>query len=328
MKSVTYDPKGPIESMVLAESPRPVPKPHEVLIRVVCAGVNRPDVLQRAGLYPVPPGDSPVLGLEVSGLIEEVGEDVTEWKKGDAVTALAPGGGYAEFCAVPQGQVLPIPQGFSFEEAAVLPETWFTVWANLVEMGNLSGKDRLLVHGGSSGIGLTAIQLANTLGAECIVTVGNDEKAEFCRKFGARHAINYRTEKFADRVTEITAGQGVDVILDMVGAPYAQDNVRLLRKDGRLLLIGFLGGSRTEFNFLPVMLKRLRITGSTMRSRSITEKQQIRDALRTHIWPRMDRGELRPYIYQTFPLADVVEAHRLMESSAHIGKILLRVSEA
>ncbi len=326
MKYISYDADDTIESMKVEDTFCPSPKNDEVLIRVNCAGVNRPDLLQRAGLYPVPPGDSPILGLEVAGVIESVGSSVTEWKVGDCVTALAPGGGYAEYCVVPEGTVLPIPAGFSFVEAAALPETWFTVWANLAGMAHLSDKDSLLVHGGSSGIGLTAIQFAKIKGVGCIVTVGNDEKAEFCKKFGAAGAINYRTEKFSEKVLEITKGQGVDVILDMVGAPYLDDNIKLLKKDGRLLMIGFLGGSRSNLNFLHVMLKRLNITGSTMRSRSASEKQRIRDALRDEIWPIIADEGLKPHIFKTFPLEEVVEAHKLMESSAHIGKIVLEVS--
>jgi NADPH2:quinone reductase len=222
---------------------------------------------------------------------------------------------------------LPIPIGFSFAEAAALPETWFTVWANLAGMAHLSDKDSLLVHGGSSGIGLTAIQFAKIKGVQCIVTAGNDEKVEFCKAFGASGAINYRTEKVSDRVLEITKGQGVDVILDMVGAPYLNDNIKLLRKDGRLIMIGFLGGSRSNLNFLQIMLKRLNVTGSTMRSRAASEKQSIRDALREEIWPVISNEGLKPHVFKTFPLGEVSEAHKLMESSEHIGKIVLEVSK-
>jgi NADPH:quinone reductase len=327
MKQIEYGPEGTPESMRLADAPVPQPGKGEILIEVHCAGVNRPDVLQRAGRYPVPAGASPILGLEVAGRVASVGDSVSEWRVGDAITALVPGGGYAEYCVAPASHALPVPAGLSFVEAAGLPETWFTVWANLVDLGRLRKGERLLVHGGASGIGLTAIQLARHLGVECIVTVGSEEKARFCREFGADHAINYRDEDFLAKVQEITGGQGVDVILDIVGAPYAQRNVKALRQDGRLVMIAFLQGSRTEFDFLPVMLKRLVITGSTLRPRSVSEKTAIRDALQREIWPAIEDGSLRPHVFATFPLAEAAEAHRLMESNRHMGKIVLRVRD-
>jgi putative PIG3 family NAD(P)H quinone oxidoreductase len=295
------------------------------LIEVAYAGINRPDVLQRSGRYPPPPDASPVLGLEVAGHIAAVGEGVSDWKVGAGVTALVPGGGYAEYCVAPAGQLLPIPQGMDLATAAALPETWFTVWANLAEMGQLKSGERVLIHGGSSGIGLTAIQLGKRLGAEVIVTVGNAEKASFCQSLGADHAINYRENDFAEQVKEITRGEGVDVVLDMVGAPYLQRNLSVLRRDGRLVIIAFLEGSKGEMDLMPVMLKRLTISGSTMRPRSLAEKTALRDALLKHIWPAFESGTLRTHLFQRFPLAEAAAAHTLMESNRHIGKIVLQV---
>ncbi len=325
MKQIIYGADGTPDSMQLAEGAVPQPGPGEILIEVHFAGINRPDVLQRSGRYPPPPGASPILGLEVSGTVAALGEGVDEWKVSDRVTALVPGGGYAEYCVAPASHALPIPSGLDMAEAAALPETWFTVWANLVDLGRLKAGERLLVHGGSSGIGLTAIQLARHLGAEIIVTVGNEEKARFCRDFGADHAINYREADFAKQVKDVTGGEGVDVVLDMVGGGYLQKNTGLLRRDGRMVLIAFLEGSKAEFDFMPVMLKRLTITGSTMRPRTPAEKAAIRDALLKQIWPGIAAGRLRPHIHARFPLALAGEAHRLMESSAHIGKIVLQV---
>lgn len=326
MRYIDHGKGGTPECMQLAEGVIPTPKTGEVLIQVVCAGVNRPDVLQRAGKYPPPADASPVLGLEVSGRVVAVGAGVSEWKVGAGVTALVPGGGYAEYCATPACHALPIPQGMDFAQAAALPENWFTVWANLVELGRLKAGERVLVHGGSSGIGLAAIQLAQHLGAECIVTVGSDFKAQFCRDFGAAHAINYRTEDFAEQIKALTDGAGVDVVLDMVGAPYFQRNLGVLRRDGRLVSIAFLEGSRGEFDLLPIMMKRLTCTGSTMRSRTVGEKQAIRDALTATIWPHLMAGDLLPHICARFPLTQAVAAHQLMESGQHIGKIVLDVA--
>lgn len=326
MKYIDHGAGGGADCMRLAEGPAPQPGPGQILIEVVCAGINRPDVLQRAGRYPPPPDASPLLGLEVAGRVVALGEGVTEWKVGAGVTALTAGGGYAEFCLAAAGHALPVPPGMDFATAAGLPENWYTVWANLVDLGHLKQGERLLVHGGSSGIGLTAIQLAKHLGVECVVTVGNDEKAEFCRAAGAAHAINYRNADFAETVKSITEGAGVDVVLDMVGAPYFQRNLASLRRDGRLVLVAFLEGSKGEADLMPVMLKRLTVTGSTMRPRTLAEKNAIRDALATHIWPRLARGELLPHLFARFPLAQAADAHRLMESSRHIGKIVLDVS--
>jgi NADPH2:quinone reductase len=328
MKYIEHGKGGGPECMALAEGPVPQPAPGQILIEVVCAGVNRPTVLQRSGKYPPPPDASPILGLEVAGRVAAVGEGVTEWKVGAGVTALTPGGGYAEYCVAAASHALPIPDGMDYATAAALPETWFTVWANLVDLGKLKQGERLLVHGGSSGIGLVAIQLAKHLGVECFVTVGSEEKAAFCREAGAAHAINYRTQDFAEEVKRITGGTGVDVVLDMVGAPYLQRNLASLRRDGRLVYVAFLEGSKGEADLLPVMVKRLTITGSTMRPRTLAEKTAIRDALAAHIWPALSRGELLPHLFARFPLAQAAEAHRLMESSKHIGKIVLEVGKA
>lgn len=325
MQYIDHGAGGPAERLQLREGPKPTPAAGEVLIEVAYAGINRPDVLQRSGLYPPPADASPVLGLEVSGHIAALGNGVQDWKVGDAVTALVPGGGYAEYCVAPSGHVLPVPAGMDLATAAALPENWFTVWANLVDLGTLKAGDRCLVHGGSSGIGLTAIQLARYLQAECIVTVGTDEKAEFCRAFGATHAINYRRTDFAKAVVALTQNAGVDVILDIVGLPYLQRNLSLLRRDGRLVFIAFLQGSHGEADLAPILFKRLRLTGSTMRARTVAEKRAIRDALATHIWPQLSQGKLLPHLFARFPLAEAPAAHRLMESSQHVGKIVLAV---
>ena len=327
MRYIDHGAGGAAECMQLKDGPRPLPAAGQILIEVAFAGVNRPDVLQRSGRYPAPMDASPVLGLEVSGTVAAVGNGVSEWKVGDRVTSLVPGGGYAEFCLAPASHALPIPVNMSMASAAALPEVWYTVWANLINLGHLKSGERLLVHGGSSGIGLCAIQLAKHLGAECIVTVGSDEKAKFCVEFGAQHAINYQTEDFARRVLECTHNEGVEVVLDMVGIPYFQRNLGVLRRDGRLVSIAFLQGSKGEVDLLPVMMKRLTLTGSTMRARSVAEKAALRDALLTNIWPALARGELTPHVCETFALEDVAKAHQLMESSRHIGKIVLRVKE-
>ncbi|HEX2791869.1 MAG TPA: NAD(P)H-quinone oxidoreductase [Steroidobacteraceae bacterium] len=328
MKFITYGPEGTAESLHLAEGPSPVPAAGEILIEVHYAGVNRPDVLQRMGRYAPPPGASPVLGLEVAGRVVGLGADVSQWRLGDAVCALVPGGGYAQLCVAPARHALPIPSGLSLAEASGLPENWFTVWANLIDLAGLHSGERVLIHGGSSGIGLAAIQLARHVGAQAIVTVGNEDKQRFCREFGAAEAINYRTEDFVLRTREFTAGAGVDVVLDMVGGSYIPRNVALLRRDGRLVFIAFLLGSRCELDFTPIMVKRLRVTGSTMRPRSTEEKAAIRDALAGEIWPGFAAGRIRTHLAATFPLEQACEAHRLMESSRHIGKIVLQVDSS
>jgi NADPH:quinone reductase len=325
MKHIAFGPAPGAESMRLTEGPTPVAGPGELLIAVDHAGVNRPDVQQRAGKYPPPPGASPILGLEVSGTVAAVGAGVSGWNVGDPLCALTPGGGYAEYCVAPAGQALPIPKGWTLEQAAGLCETWFTVWANLVDIGGVRPGQMVLVHGGSSGIGLAAIELVKLRGAQCIVTVGDDEKARFCREFGAFAAINYRSEDFVARVRELTKGDGVDVVLDMVGGDYVPRDLSLLRRDGRLVLIALQRGSTAEVDFNAVMRNRLLITGSTMRPRTIAEKTAIRDALRREVWPQCEAGQVRVHVHATFPLAQAAEAHRLMESGRHIGKILLRV---
>jgi NADPH2:quinone reductase len=326
MRFVEMDGSGAPEVMKLATGPLPVPKPDEVLIRVQAAGVNRPDIAQRQGSYPPPPGASPVLGLEVAGDVVAIGDAVTTWEIGDRVCALTNGGGYAEYCTAPAPQCLPWPSGYNAVGAAAVPENYFTVWANLFQAGRLLGGERALIHGGSSGIGVTAIQLAREFGATVYATAGSAEKCAACVRLGCDGAINYRTEDFAARIKELTGGRGVDVILDMVGGPYATANIRSLAMDGRLVLIAFLGGSKVEkFDFVQVMVRRLTITGSTMRPRTTVQKGQIAAELREKVWPVLEARRCAPVIGATFPLDQVVEAHKLMESSRHIGKIMLTV---
>lgn len=325
MRCIEHGPDPGPDSMRVVRSPVPAPGAGEILIEVHCAGVNGPDLMQRQGKYPPPPGASPVLGLEVAGRVAALGPGADAWRVGDAVTALTPGGGYAEYCVAPQGHALPVPEGMSMAQAAGLPETWFTVWANLVDRARLKKGERLLVHGGSSGIGLAAIALARLRGAIPYVTVGSAEKAEFCRGFGAEAAIEYRSEDFVEAIRRLTDKEGVDVVLDMVGGAYLQKDLSALRRDGRLVIIAFQQGSRTEFDFMPVMIKRLTITGSTMRPRSVAEKTAIRDSLLREVWPALARGEVRTHLFRTYPLDQAAQAHRLMESSQHIGKVVLQV---
>ena len=320
-------PGGP-EVLHLATGPRPSPKPDELLIRVLAAGVNRPDVAQRKGAYPPPPGASPVIGLEVAGEVVQAGPDATTHKVGDRVCALTNGGAYAEYCVASAAQCLPWPTGYDAIRAAGLPETYFTVWANLFMLGRLAPGESVLVHGGSSGIGLTAIQLAHEFGSTAYVTVGSEAKAAACRELGAAEAINYRTHDFAEELKRITGGRGVDVVLDMVGAPYTMRNIRSLAMDGRLVQIAFLEGSKPEgFDLGPIMTRRLTVTGSTMRPRTTAQKGEIARALRDRVWPVLDAGRCGPVIHQVFPLAEASRAHALMESSAHIGKIILKVAD-
>jgi NADPH:quinone reductase len=326
MTHIITDGFGAPEVMKMATGPLPVPKPDEILIRVLAAGVNRPDVAQRQGSYPPPPGASPILGLEVSGEIAATGDAVTGWKIGDQVCALTNGGGYAEYCTAPASQCLPWPKGYDAIRAAAVPETNFTVWANLFQAGRLKSGERVLIHGGTSGIGVTAIQLAHEFGATVYATAGSAEKCSVCVKLGCDAAIDYKTEDFAARIRTLTDKRGVDVILDMVGAPYATQNVRSLAMDGRLVLIAFLGGSKVEsFDLVQIMVRRLTITGSTMRPRTTAEKGRIAAELRAKVWPVLDAGRCAPVINATFPLAHVAEAHKLMESSQHIGKIMLTI---
>ena len=326
MKLIATDGAGAPEVMRLATGPLPAVKPDEVLIHVAAAGVNRPDIAQRQGSYPPPPGASPLLGLEVAGEIVAMGEAAAGWRIGDQVCALANGGGYAEYCAVPETQCLPWPRGYDAVRAAALPETCFTVWANLFQAGRLRAGEKTLIHGGSSGIGLTAIQLAKEFGATVYATAGTEEKCSACVRFGCDAAINYRTEDFATRIKELTDGRGVDVILDMVGGSYATRNIRSLSMDGRLVLIAFLGGSKVEnFDLTQIMVRRLTVTGSTMRPRTTAQKDAIAAELRERVWPVLDAGRCAPVVHAVFPLAQVVEAHKLMESSEHIGKIMLKL---
>jgi NADPH2:quinone reductase len=326
MKVVNFGPEPGAETLRLVDAPTPVPAEGQILIEVKFAGVNRPDVLQRMGRYNPPADASPILGLEVSGRVAALGPNVSQWKVGDQVCALVHGGGYAQFCVASATHALAVPQGVSLAQAAAFPENWFTVWVNLIERGALHAGERALVHGGSSGIGLAAVQLARHVGAEVIVTAGSEEKCQVCRSFGAALAINYRTEDFVAQVREHTDRHGVDVVLDMVGGDYIPKNIALLRDNGRLVFIAFLHGSRIEADFLPVMLKRLRITGSTLRPRTVAEKARICATLAREIWPDYIAGKLTAHIHATFPLERVADAHRLMESSQHIGKIILQVS--
>jgi putative PIG3 family NAD(P)H quinone oxidoreductase len=317
-------PGGP-QVLALAAGPVPRPAAGEVLIRVAAAGVNRPDVLQRAGSYPPPRGASPVLGLEVAGTVVALGPDVAGRREGDEVCALTNGGGYAEYCVVPAPQCLPVPSGLTTVEAAALPETFFTVWTNVFDRGRLKPGDSFLVHGGSSGIGTTAIQLARAFGARVFATAGSPEKCAACRDLGAERAIDYRQEDFVAVIRETTAGAGVDVILDMVGGSYVERNLRALAVEGRLVQIAFLEGSKVTLDLVHLMLRRQTITGSTLRARSVADKGAIAAALRDKVWPLLERKEVRPVIDRTFPLAEAAAAHRLMESSRHIGKIVLTI---
>ena len=311
---------------VLQPVTRPVPQPAagEVLIQVEAAGINRPDVLQRQGGYPPPEGASDIPGLEIAGRVVAHGPDVTAPAIGAEVCALVTGGGYAEYCVAPVGQCLPYPADFNAVAAAALPETFFTVYSNVMDRGGLQRGERFLVHGGSSGIGTTAIQMAAAFGADVFATAGSDEKCRICSELGAKRAINYRTEDFVSVVKQETGGRGADLILDMVGGDYIPRNIKALGVEGRLVFIGFLGGPKAEVNFASVMLKRLQITGSTLRGRDVAFKSAIADKLRKQVWPLLAAGDIRVLIHETFPLAEASAAHALMESSAHIGKIVLR----
>ncbi len=323
MTAIEIREPGAPEVLVPATRPRPQPGPGEVLVQVAAAGVNRPDVLQRLGGYPPPPGASDIPGLEIAGPIVALGPGVEGWALGDDVTALVTGGGYAEYCAAPAVQCLPVPRGLSLAEAAAMPETFFTVWSNVFDRGGLAAGESFLVHGGSSGIGTTAIQLARAFGARVFATAGSAEKCRACEDLGAERAINYRDEDFVAVVKEATGGAGLDLILDMVGGDYVRRNIETLAPDGRLVYIAFLGGSKVEVNLLPVMLKRLTITGSTLRARPPAFKADIAMKLKEKVWPLVEKGEVKPVMAESFPLAEAAAAHRLMESSSHIGKIVL-----
>jgi NADPH2:quinone reductase len=319
-------PGGP-EVLEPVSLPVPQPGENEILVAVAAAGVNRPDVLQRQGGYPPPPGAPETPGLEIAGEVVAVGSGVRRYRPGDRVCALVAGGGYAEYCAVAEANALPIPGDLSMVEAAGLPETFFTVWTNVFTRGRLQDGEILLVHGGSSGIGTTAIMMAKVWGARVFTTAGSAEKCRACEDLGAERAINYREEDFVEAVLAATDRHGADVVLDMVGGEYVARNFKAAARDGRIVNIAFLQGSKVEINLLPLMLKRLTLTGSTLRPRSVEEKAEIARALEEHIWPHIAAGRIRPVIHQTFPLREAAAAHALMESGAHIGKIILEVAQ-
>jgi len=314
---------GEPDVLVPVERPRPVPAAGEVLIKVAAAGVNRPDVFQRRGRYPPPPGASDIPGLEVSGIVEALGPGVDTFHAGDAVCALVAGGGYAEYCVAPAPQCLPAPRGLDLVAAAGIPETFFTVWTNVFDRGRLRASESILVHGGSSGIGTTAIQLARARGARVFATAGSAEKCAACERLGAERAINYRSEEFVAIVRELTGGRGVDVVLDMVGGEYFARNIEVLAMEGRLVEIATLHGAKAEINIATVMQRRLTITGSTLRARSVAEKARVAAAVREHVWPLFESGTVGPVVHARFPLREAAEAHRVMEASQHIGKLLL-----
>jgi NADPH:quinone reductase len=316
---------GPPEVLTLAETAVPAPKAGEVLIEVAYAGVNRPDCIQRAGHYPPPPDASPILGLEVSGKIVALGDGASGWKLGDTVCALTPGGGYAEYCTTPATCCLPWPRGLSAVEAASLPENYFTVWNNVFDRAHLRSGESILIHGGTSGIGLTAIQLTKAFGAATFTTVGSVDKAAFCRSFGADHVINYREQDFVAEIATLTAKQGVNVVLDMVGGDYIEKNLKCLALEGRMSIIAFLQGSKVTVDWRHIMMKRLTVTGSTLRASPPARKAEIAASVREKVWPLFESGQLKPVIFRVFPVAEAGAAHRLMESSAHIGKIMLQV---
>lgn len=323
MQAIIITSPGDPEVLQLSERAIPNCGHDEVVIKVMAAGVNRPDVAQRKGHYPPPPGASPdIPGLEVAGVVDRVGEAVTRWKSGDKVCALLTGGGYAEYCAVPAGQCLPIPDNLSFTEAASLPETFFTVWSNVFDRGRLQPQEHFLIHGGTSGIGVAAIQCAKAWGATVYATAGSKEKCDYCEQLGATLAINYKEENFK----EVLKDKGVDVILDMVGGDYTNSNLSILREEGRLVLINFMKGQESTISLSHILRKRLTLTGSTLRARDVNFKTAIAHQLETHVWPWLRQGLVKPIVYKTFPLSEAAAAHRLMESSEHIGKIVLTVA--
>ncbi len=326
MKAVEITAYGKPEVLRLGERPAPVPGAGELLIRVAASGINRPDVLQRTGNYPVPPGASDIPGLEVAGEIvdgDAPAMAAAGFKTGDRVCALVAGGGYAELCVAPVGQCLPVPKGFTDIEAASLPETFFTVWSNVFDRGRLQAGETFMVQGGTSGIGVTAIQLAKAMGATVIATAGSDDKCDACIKLGADHAINYKTQDFAEEVKKLTGGTGVNVILDMVAGDYVAREIGCMAEDGRLVIIAVQGGVKSEFNAGLVLRRRLTVTGSTLRPRSIEFKADIARSLRAKVWPLLESGAIKPVIHSTFPAADAAKAHELMESNQHVGKIVL-----
>lgn len=325
MRAIEISQFGPPEVLKIVERPDPVAAPGEVVIDVAAAGVNRPDVIQRYGKYPPPPGASDLPGLEVAGTISALGEGVTTWQVGDRVCALLAGGGYAEKVAAPQEQVLPVPRGLTMNQAAGLPETFFTVWTNVFQRGRLTSGESILIHGGTSGIGTTAIQLARAFGATVMTTAGSDEKCAAAKALGAAVAFNYRTTDWVAEARKATNGRGVDVILDIVGGEYIAKNLDLLAVEGRLLQIAFLKTAKAEIDFSIMMRKRATITGSTLRPRSPAEKGAIARELRQQVWPLLEQGVVAPVIHEVFPLERAADAHRLMESSTHVGKLILSV---
>ncbi|MBS93518.1 MAG: NAD(P)H-quinone oxidoreductase [Chromatiales bacterium] len=325
MRAIEISTPGDPDVLRVARAATPVPAADEVLIKVVAAGVNRPDCLQRRGLYPPPPGASDTPGLEVAGIIQATGAEVTTFKPGDKVCALLAGGGYAEYCVAPAVQCLPVPEGLSFAEAAVIPETFFTVWTNVFDRGQLQAGERILVHGGASGIGTTAIQVARALGAEVYATAGSDQKVALCEQLGAKRAVNYNTDDFVKIIKPLTNDKGVDLIFDIVGGAYLEQNIKLLATDGRLVVIGVLGGAKAELNLGHVLLKRLTITGSTLRSRPVAEKGEIAEALKEHVWPLLESGEIKPVVQQSWPLEQAAAAHTLLEANGAAGKLVLIV---
>ncbi len=325
MKTIVIREAGGPDVLTLADIPVLAPCHGEVLIKVAAAGVNRPDVLQRMGLYPPPRGASNIPGLEVAGEVVELGEGVTRWQPGDKVTALTAGGGYAEYALAHEGSCMRVPAGLGMAEAACLPETFMTVWHNVFERGALKAGEVLLVHGGSSGIGTTAIQLAAHFGARVFATAGSDEKCAYCESLGAERAINYKIQSFADEVKAATEGRGANVILDMVGGDYVKDNIASAAADGRIVQIAFLKGSKVQVDLMPVMLKRLTLTGSTLRPRTPEFKAHLTGELERKVWPLLENGAVKVVVANSFPLAEAAEAHRLMESSGHMGKIVLLV---
>ena len=327
MNFIQIEKHGDPDVLKLSSQSVPDPGLDEVLIRVEASGVNRPDIMQRKGLYPPPPGATDVPGLEVSGIVVKTGKNVAEPKVGSLVCALVSCGGYAEYCLASASICLPVPEKISLEHAAGIPETFFTVWTNVFERGQLKSGETLLVHGGSSGIGTTSIQLGKAFGATVYTTAGTQEKCEYCKNLGADAAINYNENDFEAEIKTLTENRGVDVILDMVGGPYFPKNIKILAAEGRLLQIALMQGYKAEVDFRPLLMKRVTLTGSTLRPRSIKEKAEIARALRKEVWPLLDSGTIRPIIHQTFPLEKAADAHRLMESSSHIGKILLKPDE-
>lgn len=326
MKTIVITQPGPPDVLQVQERSRPVAGPGEVLIEVKAAGINRPDVIQRQGYYPAPAGvPADIPGLEVAGVIAETGSGVSRWKKGDLVCALLAGGGYAEYCVAPEGTCLPVPAGLDFTGAASLPETYFTVWNNVFERGRLQTGERFLVQGGTSGIGVAAIQLVAARGGLAYATAGTDEKCRFCEELGALKGIHYKRESFADVILEETGGKGVDVILDMIGGAYLDDHIRILADEGRLVLISTIKGREASVDLLEVRRRGLSITGSTLRTRSVEFKSQLAGRVEKQVWPLLESGKIKPVVYRAFPLEQAGEAHKLMESSQHMGKIMLNV---